>query len=156
MITSVTNKKIYLHAVKPADLPKLMPLVQAFYQHFSYPFDLKEKMAALQQLVESRSIGRVWRIRQGDEDIGYVLLAFTFSLEYGGRVAMIDELYVNQEGRQTGIGSMVLNKVELICQRIGINIFQLETEPHNQRATALYNRLGYRDYGRNLLTKNTR
>lgn len=156
MITSVTNKKIYLRAVKPADLLTLMPMVRAFYRHFSYPFDLKEKMIALQQLVESRNIGRVWRIRQGDEDIGYVLVAFTFSLEYGGRVAMIDELYVSQEGRQTGIGSMVLNKVELICQRIGINIFQLETEPHNQRATALYNRLGYRDYGRNLLTKITR
>lgn len=156
MIAPIANKKIYLRVVKPADLSTLMPLVQAFYRHFSYPFDLKEKMAALRQLVESRSIGRVWRIRQGDEDIGYVLVAFTFSLEYGGRVAMIDELYVNQEGRQTGIGSMVLNKVELICQRIGINIFQLETEPHNQRATALYNRLGYRDYGRNLLTKITR
>ena len=156
MIAPVINKKIYLRAVKPADLLTLMPMVRAFYRHFSYPFDLKEKMIALQQLVESRNIGRVWRIRQGDEDIGYVLVAFTFSLEYGGRVAMIDELYVNQEGRQTGIGSMVLNKVELICQRIGINIFQLETEPHNQRATALYNRLGYRDYGRNLLTKITR
>ncbi|WP_411877244.1 GNAT family N-acetyltransferase [Vulcanococcus limneticus] len=134
-------------------LPVLLPLVQAFYDHFAYPFDGGRKRELLQQFLADRNAGRLWLIEIDAIPRGYLLLAFSFSLELDGRIAFVDELYIAPEGRQRGAGAEALRQLEAACQDLELRALRLETEASNERAHALYLRSGYRDPDRQLLTK---
>jgi GNAT superfamily N-acetyltransferase len=151
---SVGNLRLV--AVKAETIKRLVPFVRAFYDHFHYPYREREKVSVLHKMLRDESLGRLWLIRHAGNDVGYVLLAFSFSLEFNGRIAFVDELFITPSGRQKGVGAGVLKKLESICRRSGIVALRLESEAHNTRATALYARLGYIDHGRHLLTRQLR
>ena len=88
-----------------------------------------------------------------NEVIGYIVLTFGFSLEFHGRDAFLDELYLSEEYRGKGIGEASLGFVEALCQREGIKALHLEVERRNRRAQELYRQAGYQDHDRYLLTK---
>ncbi len=134
-------------------LPVLLPLVQAFYEHFAYPFEAERKRELLRQFLADRSAGRLWLIEVDAVPQGYALLAFFFSLEFDGRIAFLDELYIAPEGRQRGAGAEALRQLEEHSRSLELRALRLEIEADNQRARALYLRSGYQDGGRNLLSK---
>ncbi len=144
---------VQLAAVTASSLDTLLPHVRAFYALFGYPYEEAAKRSALEALVADESLGRIYLVEQDGQCIGYVLLAFSFGLEFGGRVAFVDELYIVPSRRQRGIGSQVVALLESLCMSLGMKALRLETEPDNPRATALYMRLGFRDSERHILTR---
>ncbi len=75
------------------------------------------------------------------EAVGYALISKTFSQESGGLVVWVEELFVLPEYRSMGFGSQFLNFLET---DIPASRYRLEIEPDNQRAAALYKRMGYK------------
>jgi ribosomal protein S18 acetylase RimI-like enzyme len=144
---------VHLVVARQQDVPTLLPFVRAFYHHFKYPFQETQKSDVLRHLVQDESLGLIILIKQGDSAIGYVLIAFSFSLEFDGAIAFIDELFIEPSGRQKGVGSQVLAQVESMCASLGLKAVRLESEAQNERATALYARSGYHDHKRHLMTK---
>lgn len=153
VVGSAQTAGIRLIAATMKNIQKLIPLVREFYRHFDYPYDRHHKTVVVRHLIRDRSAGRLWLIEDKGRFVGYVLLAFSFSLEFNGRIAFIDELFVVSTARRKGVGAKALELVEKACVRLGINALRLETEAHNNRATALYLRSGYLDHGRHLMTK---
>lgn len=149
----VPSASIRLVEAETGHLPVLLPLVQAFYSHFGYPFEERRKRELLAAFLADRSAGRLWLIEVDAVPRGYLLLAFFFSLEFDGRIAFVDELYIAPEGRQRGAGAEALRQLEELCRGLELRALRLETEADNHRARALYVRSGYQDQGRNLLTK---
>lgn len=72
--------------------------------------------------------------------VGYGILAYTYSQEAGGRVVWIEEIYIKPEYRGGGFGSVFVNYV---LNNIPAKRYRLETEPENEKAAALYRRLGF-------------
>jgi len=98
-------------------------------------------------------LGRIYSIKCDDEYVGYSVLTFGFSLEYFGRDALIDELYIRADYRGKGIGSRYLKFIENICKDENIFALHLEVSKINTKAQELYRRMGYKDHNRYLLTK---
>jgi diamine N-acetyltransferase len=143
-----------LRDASPADLEALVPLVRDFCAHFGYPYAEPLKRDALARALAEPSLGRLWLILSGGGDIaGYLFLSFYFSLEYGGRTAFIDEIFVRPEHRVAGLGSAALRSALGAAREMGLTAVHLETERSNDRALALYVRLGFVDYDRRLLTR---
>lgn len=142
-----------IRAAGPGDAPVLLPLVHAFYEHFGYPYAEEQKARALEELIGDPALGVAWLVALGGEVVGYSILSFYFSLEFGGRTAFVDELFVVPERRGRGIGTAVLGLLEEEGRRLGLRALHLESEAANTGATALYTRLGFVDYHRRLLTK---
>lgn len=136
-----------------SDLDALLPLVRQFYAHFGYPYSEEEKRRALEEIVSTPGLGRVVLVRVEGAVVGYAVVAFSFSLEYDGRTAFVDELFVAPEGRRRGLGATVVRHVAALCRDAGIHALHLETEEDNVVAARLYERLGFRSYGRHLMTK---
>jgi len=84
---------------------------------------------------------------------GYLVLTFGYSLEFHGRDALVDELYVREAYRGRGAGTLSLAFVEEICRTEGIRALHLEVDRGNERARRLYHRAGYEDHDRYLLTR---
>jgi GNAT superfamily N-acetyltransferase len=81
------------------------------------------------------------------------VLACGFSLEYRGRDAFVDELYVRPDRRDRGIGSRILDAMEAECRRRGIVALHLEVDHDNPDGRRLYLRRGFADHARHLMTK---
>jgi len=147
------NQTFLIREATTSDLSDLLPLVRKFYRHFSYPWNEALKGRTLRELLGNPSLGRVWFVLVGKKRVGYFILSFYFSLEYNGKTSFIDELFLSSEVRGRGIGSAVLKKIVKLCSTLGIKTIQLESEITNPRASALYKRMGFINYGRILMTR---
>src|SRR5262249_28930406 len=99
------------------------------------------------------SLGRVWLIHVGEEAVGYVVLTLGFSLEFHGRDAFIDELYVRASHRRQGVGTRTLQFIEEVCPTLGVQALHLEVARTNTPAQNFYRKIGFVDHDRYLLTK---
>ena len=81
-----------------------------------------------------------------------MVLAWTFSVEAGGREACVDELYLLPEVRDRGLGGRTLALVEDRAQALGVQRIFLQVERRN-RVLAFYRRAGYVDHDRFLMSK---
>jgi ribosomal protein S18 acetylase RimI-like enzyme len=136
------------------DLTELLRFSEALYcEDGTVRFERERAEAGFRQLVESESLGRVWMIEVDGRSTGYVVLTWGFSVEYWGRVGLVDELYVLPGHRDTGLGTAAMDLAERSCRERGIKAMQLEVSRTNVRAQALYRRLGFVDHDRYLMTK---
>jgi RimJ/RimL family protein N-acetyltransferase len=81
--------------------------------------------------------------------VGYALLISFWSNELGGEVCVIDELFVDRKNRGRGLATALFDRLaafEFWFPRPMALV--LEVSPENERARALYERLGFR--GRNV------
>jgi diamine N-acetyltransferase len=135
-----------------ADLPLLVELMAEFYAESGYPLDRQRAGTAFADLLADPNLGRVWLIVPADEPVGYVALTLGYSLEYGGRDAFLDDLYVRPAHRGKGLGKLALATVRAACEEHGVRALHLEAERDNAAAQLLYRGAGFRDNGRQLLT----
>jgi ribosomal protein S18 acetylase RimI-like enzyme len=147
------NFSIVLCPTQAKDLDVVLSIVEEFYRHFNYDFSRDEKSQSLQEIWADAHQGCLWLIEKDRTVVGYIYLAFYFSIEFGGKTAFIDELFILPEHRGQGIGSEIISLAEEQCRRLKLKALHLESERTNQRATALYLKLGFMDYDRRLLTK---
>lgn len=137
----------------PADEDALWPLVRALHAHEHLPEPGAAVRGALKALLAGDDRGFVLVAEDHGQMVGYVVLGFGFSLEFHGRDALMDELYVREAHRGHGAGTLSLAFVEELCRTEGIRALHLEVDRSNGRAERLYHRAGYRDHDRYLLTK---
>ena len=135
------------------DIDKLMEFMRQFYAIDQYLFDEQAARTTLEKIVVDLSLGRVWLINHEDEAIGYLVVTFGYSLEYHGRDAFIDELFVKASHRNQGIGTKAIQFALEACPELGIHALHLEVERSNAAAQALYRKFGFEDHDRFLMTR---
>jgi len=123
------------------------------YAHEELPFDAVVTRPIVQQLFSNEFYGQLYLIVVGTEVAGYVLITFGFSLEFRGRDALLDELYLREPYRGQGLGPQTLQFVEQLCRAQGIGVLQLEVERKNARALGIYRQAGYVERDRHLMAK---
>jgi ribosomal protein S18 acetylase RimI-like enzyme len=82
----------------------------------------------------------IYMIRRKEENVGYAILVYFWSNEYGGNIVTIDELYVKEEYRSQGAGTEFFSFVEKLENKKAL---QMETTPSNRRVYNYYKRLGF-------------
>jgi len=117
------------------------------------PFDFAASQGAIAMLLSDPSIGRIWLIRRAAEVVGYVALTLGFSIEFGGRIAFVDELLIDRAHRGRGIGRAALEFVETSACALGVRVLLLEVTRSNESAKRLYAKAGYVDRPHQLITK---
>lgn len=76
----------------------------------------------------------------GDDRQGYAMLAKSFSTEFGKPCVWIEDIYIKNEYRGSGIGSLFLRFVE---EKYPNSFLRLEVEAENERAVRVYKKCGY-------------
>jgi ribosomal protein S18 acetylase RimI-like enzyme len=137
----------------PSDADTLVEMMRDFNAHERIAFDEREVRDVLSQLFANDSYGLACLILLGGEVAGYVVITFGFSVEFRGRDALIDELFLKDEFRGRGLGSAALRHAEGICRERGIRALHLEVDRSNIIAQSVYSRAGFVDRGNHLLNK---
>ena len=136
-----------------SDTETLVELIREFHEFEHLPFDDNTIATVLAKLLNNDSLGRLWLIQHGSEAIGYIVLTFGYSLEFLGRDAFIDELYIRESYRGQGIGRSAIKFVESACPELGVQAVHLEVDRKNTAAQSLYRQVGFQDHERYLMTK---
>ncbi|MFC5411709.1 GNAT family N-acetyltransferase [Larkinella bovis] len=138
-------------AQNAADANTLLRMMETFCQHFNYPFDRAQRWDLIWQMLDTPSLGSLWLIDHDRQPVGYVVLTYGFALEFGGKTALVDELFIEEAHRGVGRGGRVLRGIQQLTDQIGVSVVLLQTEKYNVRAKRLYESLGFVDQERSTL-----
>ena len=141
-----------LRRVVPGDLKSLTQMAIAFNAEDGHPLS-RGGRAALKALCEGTPHGLGFMIVRDGRDVGYIVIGFGFSIEYGGIDAFLDEFYVEAAHRGQGIGTAALRELGRLARKLKIKALHLEAMPANDRAAQLYRRMGFKLSERRLMSK---
>jgi ribosomal protein S18 acetylase RimI-like enzyme len=134
------------------DRTLLVALMKEFYAESATPLDPAHAARSFAALLADDRLGKVWLIQAGDKDVGYVVITFSYSMEFGGRNAFIDDLFIQPAYRGAGLGTTALAEVRAFCIEGGVRALHLEAGRDNFAAQALYRSAGFVVTDRQLLT----
>ncbi len=75
--------------------------------------------------------------------LGVAYVAFTWTIEHGGRTSWLEELYVRPEARTGGLGTQLLRAAVAAAREHGAAAVDLEVEADHARVEGLYLREGF-------------
>ena len=139
---------------QPEDLDELVAMMKELQADDPWSCRFDERLAsnAMDELLRNPSLGRVWTITDGSQTIGYIVMAFDYSLEYRGKGAWVDEVFIRCTHRGQGIGTQALEFFAQQASQLGATVVHLEVN-HGNPAIELYRRMGFEDHERYLMTK---
>ena len=127
----------------PEHLDRLMSLVTAFHAEEGIEQDAAARQAALQPLLEGIPHGAAYLIGPPRAPIGYIVISFGWSVEFGGLDGFIDELFIRPGVRGRGIASEVLISLPSALSSAGLKALHLEVDRANATARRVYTRAGF-------------
>ena len=130
----------------PGDASLLDEMVAAFHVCENVEMSSDARRRVIAALLANPAQGRVLLFTLPDATIcGYAIMAFGFSMEFGGRDAFLDEFFIAEQHRGKGLGQYALVAIGDWARAQGLAAVHLEAEKRNIRARNLYIRLGYED-----------
>ena len=142
---------IEFQPLKKSDIEIIVPMMEDFYAIDNYPINPETTKKLFQHFIDDESLGNCWLITHDEIIVGYVILAYIFSFEFEGRIAFLDELYLNQNARGKGIGKVTVDFVHAQALQKNLKVIYLEIETHNEAAKNLYLSKDFIVHNRNLM-----
>ena len=137
-----------------SDLELLLPMMRHMQADdpWSEPFHEPTLRSNLAELLQNPVYGVVYIVREQSAPIGYLVICFDYSLEYRGKGAWIDELFVEAAHRRKGIGTQLLDLAETVSRELNAKFLHLEVN-HGNPAIELYRRRSFIEHERSLMSK---
>lgn len=132
-----------LTLARPDDLDRLLPLVTAFHDEVGITQTDATRRAALLPMLEGSPHGVAYLIGPGRAPIGYIVISFGWSVEFGGLDGYVDEFYIRPGVRGRGIGTEVMISLPKALAGAGLKALHLEVRRDNQKARKLYEKLRF-------------
>ena len=120
------------------DISTITQMMQDFYAIDNYPIDVEVAKNLFQEFISNEHLGKSWLIYSENEIVGYIILTYIFSFEYGGKIAFLDELFIKETARGKGIGKEAIQFIQREVPKLSLKLLYLEVEPHNENAQKLY------------------
>lgn len=134
----------------------VVALMRDFYAEEHLTFDEIATPRAARELIATPDLGAIRLLEHAGAVVGYLVLTFCFSVEFGGRFALLDELYIVPAARGRGWGRHAIDLAAEAARAHGAGSLRLEVNHGNTRAKALYLDSGFADDRRDLLTRRLR
>ena len=120
------------------DISTITQMMQDFYAIDNYPIDVEVAKNLFQEFISNEHLGKSWLIYSENEIVGYIILTYIFSFEYGGKIAFVDELFIKETDRGKGFGKEAIQFIQQEVPKLKLKLLYLEVEPHNENAQKLY------------------
>ena len=120
------------------DISTITQMMQDFYAIDNYPMDVEVAKNLFHEFISNENLGKSWLMYSKNEIVGYIILTFIFSFEYGGKIAFVDELFIKETARGKGIGKEAIQFIQREVPKLSLKLLYLEVEPHNENAQKLY------------------
>jgi ribosomal protein S18 acetylase RimI-like enzyme len=136
-----------VEVVTEADLPELLPLVRAYLDFYEVDPPDEAMLALSRALIADPELEGVQFIARADRDpahpaVGFASLFWTWATTRGGRLGVMNDLYVAPQARGSGAAEALIEACRARCEQRGAVALEWQTAVDNQRAQAVYERVG--------------
>jgi GNAT superfamily N-acetyltransferase len=133
---------------RPEEAPLVVEMLAAQLEEHAIPLapDLLAEAVSGALLDDGRALILV--ARDAGRPVGIAFLSFQWTLERGGRVLWLEELYVLPERRGRGTGALLLQATLDVARARRCRAVELEIEASHARAANLYARAGFQPLDR--------
>ena len=90
---------IQFQPLEKKDVDTVTSLMSEFYAIDNYPFDTTIAKNLFEEFLANDNLGKCWLLLWNQEIVGYLILTFVFSFEYQGKIAFLDELYIQPKAQ---------------------------------------------------------
>ncbi|MEL6608738.1 MAG: GNAT family N-acetyltransferase [Pseudomonadota bacterium] len=133
-----------LHQAGPEDLARLVPLIEAFHQEMGFTLPDGHAEHAVTPLLAGSPHGTAYLAGPRIAPLGYAVVCFGWSVEFGGLDGYLDELYVRPGIRGRGIAQQMLGELRTLMTDAGVGGLALEVDRTDAAAQRLYQRAGWK------------
>lgn len=134
---------IYLRVAEESDLDQVLAYVRAYHEFEGIAHSVVNAAPAVRPLLGRSALGRVWLICHGSQSIGHIAICFGYSIEFCGRDAFVDEMFILPEHRGKGFGRAALALAKSEAALLGVKALHLEVAHSNKRAQRMYTSAGF-------------
>ena len=128
----------------PDHLEKLDALVAAFHDEAGISLDPEKRRAGIAPLLDGIPHGAAYLIGPPRAPIGYIVVTFGWSVEFGGLDGFIDEIYIRPGVRKRGIASETLQALPRALAGAGVKALHLEVNRDAETTHRLYEKAGFK------------
>ncbi len=126
------------------DLPKIFKLAQAYWKFEKLPgFSPNAYKKLVTKILKTPALGKIWVAVERDQLIGYLVVVFLMSLEYGGISSEVDELYVESSKRGRGVGEALLTAAWQKMYEKRVVRISLRVGKSNKKGIRFYRKIGF-------------
>ncbi|MBQ8372220.1 MAG: GNAT family N-acetyltransferase [Clostridia bacterium] len=131
-----------IRAMEEKDRNQVLEMMRVFYASAAILSNGSEEIfeADFNTCISDSPYLEGYIFENGEEIQGYAMIAKSFSTEFGRTCIWIEDIYVKEEHRGSGIGSLFLDYVE---KKYSKSVLRLEVEAENKRAVAVYKKCGF-------------
>ena len=133
-------------AVTEADLAELLPLMRAYCDFYAVAPSDDSLLALSRALIADPEREGVQLVARDDcgRAIAFATIFWTWSTLSAGRVGTMNDLYVDSSARGGGVADALIAACLERCRERGAIALDWQTALDNQRAQAVYDRVGGR------------
>ena len=135
---------ICITPLQPSDKDAVVDLLGAQMREHRIEQGTENMSRVVQSVLADERHGFFLVARVGEEVVGVAYVATMQSVEHGGRLGWLEELYVSPAHREQGIGSLLMTAILERAGQLGLVAIELEVDVEHQRAESLYARFGFR------------
>jgi GNAT superfamily N-acetyltransferase len=145
--------KAEFNALTAGAMERALDMMGRLYSEAGAAHHRERARRAADGLMANPELGGVWLIEVHGETAGYFCVTLCYSLEFDGRFALLDELYLEEAWRRKGIGAQAIAFAAEWSRARSLAAIRLEVAHTNSRALELYRREGFKAHDRHLMTK---
>lgn len=130
-------------AVSEQDLPDLIPLIRAYLDFYEVnPPDEAMLQLSRALIADPELEGVQFIAREDGAAVGFASLFWTWTTTRGGRLGVMNDLYVAPQARGSGAAEALIEACRERCAQRGAVALEWQTAVDNHRAQAVYDRVG--------------
>ncbi len=127
----------------PTQLSRLLPLMRAYCDFYDVaPSDAALSALSRALIADPDREGRQLLATDGDVDLGFATLFWSWETSIAARVGVMNDLFVVESARGRGVGAALIEACRAECRDLGAERLVWQTAPDNHRAQSLYGRVG--------------
>lgn len=126
------------------DIKELNRLLSAlFSQEAEFVPDAQKQAKALTMIINDASIGDIYVAQKDGKVVGMVNILYTISTALGERVAILEDMIVDEAFRGQNIGSALIEHAVAKTKAAGCKRITLLTDGDNTKAHGFYSGFGF-------------
>lgn len=141
-----------IESLQEHEINLVLPMMKDFYEIDNYAFDEKSTEKNFKIFIKNETLGQAFLLKNEENVVGYMIMNYIFSFEFGGTMCFLDELYIAPEFQGKKYGGLAVEFAQKFGKEKGLKMMFLEVEHHNERAVHLYKKLGFEMHNRNIMT----
>jgi ribosomal protein S18 acetylase RimI-like enzyme len=127
-----------------ADLEELILLLNVlFNQDLEFVFDYQKQKSGLEKIIENPEIGEILILKIDSKIAGMVSLLYSISTALGGKVAILEDMVIDEQYRKRSFGKALLDEAIMHAKRNDCLRITLLTDFDNDIAIRFYKQKGF-------------